>query len=60
MQEKLTNALYNTIPVLEKYKKLQEEPLNQEQLAAFKNKVNNFIDITQNWSKKSQKNIAHW
>jgi hypothetical protein len=49
MHERLTDALYNTMPVLEKYKKLQEEPLNEEQLAAFKNKMNNFIDITKNW-----------
>jgi hypothetical protein len=48
------------VPVLENYKKLQEEPLNHEQLVAFRTKVSNFIEITKNWSKKSQKSAAHW
>jgi hypothetical protein len=34
-------------------------PLDQEQLDAFRTKVNSFLDVTKNWSKKLQK-TAHW
>jgi hypothetical protein len=45
--------LYNTQPVLDMYKKLQTVPTNNEELAAFKNKVENLCSKTKNWSKKS-------
>jgi hypothetical protein len=48
MEEKLIDTLYNTVPILERYRKLQEELINQEQLAAFKNKINNFTIIMKN------------
>jgi hypothetical protein len=35
-------------------------PMNNEELAAFRNKVDHFCDITKNWSKKSQKSSATW
>jgi hypothetical protein len=58
MQDKLIDALYNTEPVLEKYRKFQERPLNQMQLLAFRTKVSNFFEITNNWSKRLQKSVA--
>jgi hypothetical protein len=60
MDDKLVDALYNAVPVLNRYKKLQPVPMSQEELAAFKNKVDNFCDVMKNWSKKSQKSGAHW
>jgi hypothetical protein len=60
MEDKLVDALYNTWLDLERYKKLQDVPMNQDVLAAFRTKVNSFCDITENWSKKSQKSDAHW
>jgi hypothetical protein len=59
MEDKLVDVLYNTAPVLDKYMKLQQVPMSQEELAAFRNKVDNFCDKTKNWSKKSQKSGAH-
>jgi hypothetical protein len=59
-RNKLVDRLYNTAPILDKYKKLQLVPMSQEELAAFQNKVDNFCDKTKNWSKKSQKSGAHW
>jgi hypothetical protein len=53
MEDKLVDALYNLQPVLDKYMKLQTVPMNNEELAAFQNKVDHFCDITKNWSKKS-------
>jgi hypothetical protein len=47
------------VHVLEKYMKLQEFPLNEEQLIAFKTKMSNFTEKTKNWSKKSQKSAIH-
>jgi hypothetical protein len=60
MQDNLIDALYNTEPILEKYRKLQKQLLNEEQLIAFKTKVSNFIKKTKNWSKRSRKSAAHW
>jgi hypothetical protein len=60
MEDKLVDVLYNTQPVLDRYRKLQTVPMNNEELAAFQNKVDNFCDKTKNWSKKSQKSGAHW
>jgi hypothetical protein len=54
------DALYNLQPVLNRYIKLQTVPMNNEELAAFRNKVDNFCDITKNWSKKSQKSSTTW
>jgi hypothetical protein len=42
MEDKLVDALYNTQPVLDKYRKLQTVPMNNKKLAAFKNKMENF------------------
>jgi hypothetical protein len=33
-------------------------PINNEELVAFKNKVEIFCGKTKNWSKKSQKSVA--
>jgi hypothetical protein len=60
MEDKLVDAVYNTQPVLDKYRKLQTVPMNNEELAAFKNKVEQFCGKTKNWSKKSQKSSATW
>jgi hypothetical protein len=60
MEDKLVDVLYNTQLVLDRYIKLQTVPMNNEELAAFRNKVDNFCDKTKNWSKKSQKSGAHW
>jgi hypothetical protein len=59
MEEKLNDAPYNIVSVLEKCIKLQNVQLDQEQLAAFKTKVNSFSTTMKNWSKKSQK-TSHW
>jgi hypothetical protein len=34
--------------------------MNNEELAAFRTKVEHFCDITKNWSKKSQKSSTTW
>jgi hypothetical protein len=60
MEDKLVDALYNTTPILDRYRKLQPMPMSQEELAAFRTKMDSFCDITKNWSKKSQKSGAHW
>jgi hypothetical protein len=60
MEDKLVDALYNLPPVLDRYWKLQTEPMSNEELAAFRTKVEHFCDITKNWSKKSQKNSTTW
>ena len=60
MEVKLVNALYNTQPVFDKYKKLQTVLMNNKELVAFKSKVENFCSKTKNWSKKSQKSSATW
>jgi hypothetical protein len=60
MENKLVDALYNTQPVLDRYRKLQTMLINNEELAAFKNKVEIFCGKTKNWSKKSQKSGATW
>jgi hypothetical protein len=60
MEDKLVDALYNTQPVLDRYRKLQTVPMNNEELAAFKNKVEKFCSKTKSWSKKSQKSGATW
>jgi hypothetical protein len=60
MEDKLVDALYNLQPVLDKYRKLQTVPMNNEELATFRNKVDHFCNITKNWSKKSQKSSATW
>jgi hypothetical protein len=60
MEDKLVDALYNLQTVLDRYRKFQTVPMNNEELAAFRNKVDNFCDITKNWSKKSQKSSATW
>ena len=57
MEDKIVDALYNTKPVLEKYRKSQTVLMNNKELVAFQNKVDNFCYITKNWSKKSQKSI---
>jgi hypothetical protein len=53
MEDKLMDALFNLQPVLDKYRRLQTVPMNNEELAAFRNKVDYFCDVTKNWSKKS-------
>jgi hypothetical protein len=58
MEDKVVDALYNTQPVLDKYRKLQTVPMNNEKLVAFKIKVEIFCGKTKNWSKKSQKSGA--
>jgi hypothetical protein len=40
MMDKLVDVLYNTWPVLERYRKLQVLPMDQEELFAFRTKVN--------------------
>ena len=60
MDDKIVDALYNSKQILEKYRKLQAVAMNDEELAAFKNKVANFCDITKNWSKKLQKTTNTW
>jgi hypothetical protein len=55
MEDKLVDALYNLQLVLDRYRKLQTVPMNNEELVAFRTKVEHFCDITKNWSKKSQK-----
>jgi hypothetical protein len=60
MEDKLVDTLYNTASVLGRYMKLQSVPTSLMELAAFRNKVDNFCDKTKNWSKKSQKSGAHW
>jgi hypothetical protein len=60
MEDKLVETLYNTQPVLDKYRKLQTVPMNNKELAAFKSKVEHFCGKTKNWSKKSQKSSATW
>jgi hypothetical protein len=34
--------------------------MNNEELAAFRNKLDHFCDIKKNWSKKLQKSSATW
>ena len=53
IEDKIVDALHNTKPVLEKYREQQAMPMNDKELAAFKNKVESFCDIIKNWSKKS-------
>jgi hypothetical protein len=53
MGDKLVDALYNTQPILDRYRKLQTVPMNNKELAAFKNKVEIFCGKTKNWSKES-------
>jgi hypothetical protein len=60
MEDKLVDALYNTQPILDRYRKLQTVPMNNEELATFKIKVEIFCGKTKNWSKKSQKSGATW
>jgi hypothetical protein len=60
MEDKLVDALYNTVPVLDRYRKLQPVPMSQEELAAFRTKIESFCNVTKNWLKKSQKSGAHW
>jgi hypothetical protein len=60
MEDKLVDALCNTQPVLDKYRKLQTVPMNNKELAAFKSKVEHFCGKMKNWSKKSQKSSATW
>jgi hypothetical protein len=60
MEDKLVDALYNLQPVLDRYRRFQTVPMNNEELAAFRNNVDHFCDITKNWSKKSQKSSATW
>jgi hypothetical protein len=60
MKDKLVDVLYNLQPVLDRYRKLQTVPMNNEELAAFRNKVDHFCNITKNWSKKSQKSSTTW
>jgi hypothetical protein len=60
MEDKLVDVLYNLPPILDRYRKLQTKPMSNEELAAFWTKVDNFCDITKNWSKKSQKSSTTW
>jgi hypothetical protein len=53
MEDKLMDVLYNTQLVLDRYRKLQTVPMNNEEFLAFKIKVENFCGKTKNWSKKS-------
>jgi hypothetical protein len=48
MEDKLINTQYNTMPVLEKYRKFLDALMNQEELAAFRTKVNSFSNIMKN------------
>jgi hypothetical protein len=52
MEDKLNDSFYNTKPVIEKNRKLQDVPLNQEELDALKTKLNAWIVATKNWSNK--------
>ena len=52
MEDKIVDALYNTKPILARYRKFQTVPMNNKELATFGNKVENFCNITKNWSKK--------
>ena len=60
MEDKIVDALHNTMPILDKYRKQQDVPMNDKELAAFNNKVANFCNITKNWLKKSQKTKGTW
>jgi hypothetical protein len=60
MVDKLVDVLYNTQPVLNMYRELQTVPMNNEEMAAFKSKVEHFCGKMKNWSKKSQKSSATW
>jgi hypothetical protein len=60
MEDKLVDALYNLQSVLDKYRKLQTEPMNNEELVALRTEVEHFCDIMKNWSKKSQKSSTIW
>jgi hypothetical protein len=53
MEDKLVDAVYNTQPVLDRYINLQTVPMNNNELAAFRNKVEIFCGKTKDWSKKS-------
>jgi hypothetical protein len=48
MEDKLVDALYNTMPVIDRYRKLQPVPMSQEELAAIWTKVDSFCDVTKN------------
>jgi hypothetical protein len=48
MEDKLVDALYNIQPVLDRYMKLQTMPMNNEELAAFKNNVEFFCGKLKN------------
>jgi hypothetical protein len=54
------DALYNLQPILDRYRKLQTVPMNNEELVAFRTKVEHFCNITKNWSKKSQKSSTRY
>jgi hypothetical protein len=60
MEEKLVDVLYNLLPVLDRYRKLQTEPMSNKEFAAFRTKADHFCDIMKNWSKKSQKSSITW
>jgi hypothetical protein len=60
MEDKLVDALYNTWPILDRYRKLQPVPMSQEELVSLQTKVDFFCNVMKNWSKKSQKSGAHW
>jgi hypothetical protein len=60
MEDKLIDTLYNTMLVLERYKKLQDVLINQEELVAFLTKVSSIWDIIKNWVEKLQKTATHW
>jgi hypothetical protein len=51
MEDKLVDVLYNTQPVLDRYKKLQTVPMNNKELATFKSKVEIIWWQNKNWSK---------
>jgi hypothetical protein len=53
MEDRLNDALYNTMLVFENCRKCQKVPLDQKKLVVFRIKVNSFFDIMKNWSKKS-------
>jgi hypothetical protein len=53
MEDKLVDALYNTQPILDRYRKLPTVSMNNEELATFKSKAEFFCGKTKNWSKKS-------
>ena len=60
MEDNLVDALHNTLPVLEWFRKLQTVPMNNKELAAFKSKVEIFCGKIKKWSKISQKSSATW